>query len=128
MTYFTQKKIKYDEFPKKYLLYCPNTIRKNTEKNEFESLNLFEIVGISRSEKCDEFHQEIFEDMRDLYSEINIKTRFFLAFFIFIFISLYRGIENASKCLLPHESRKFSFETATLACPEYYQVYDYYFI
>lgn len=85
LTYFTQKKIKYEEFPKKYLLYCPNTIRKNTEKNEFESLTLFEIIGISRSEKCDEFHQEIFEDMRDLYSEINIKTRFFLTFSILYF-------------------------------------------
>lgn len=83
LTYFIKKAMNYEDSFKKYLIYCPNSIKRNFDKNEFESLTLFEIIGISRSEKCDEYHQEIFEDMRELYSKIKIKTRFSIIFSLF---------------------------------------------
>ena len=121
-------------FPKKFLLYSPNLFVNSYEKKFYENVNNLEVVAFVNSDKCDQTHEEIYQEIKECYSKLSIKTRFvFIKIFnqANIFFFLYRSLDISSFSLAPHESRKFAFETTTSITPNYFQVnlfLDYFII
>ena len=64
--------------PKKFLIYSPNLFVNSYEKKPYENLNSLEIVSFANSEKSDQTQEEIFQEMKECYSRLSIKTRFFV--------------------------------------------------
>ena len=82
--------------PKKFLLYCPNLFVNSKEKNVFENQTTLEIVSFVSSEQCDQIHEEIYNDMKECYSKLSIKTRYiylyyYFLFFLFLYFFIYLG-------------------------------------
>lgn len=76
LSYYIKNQLKRENLPQKFLIFSPNLIFKNHEKKELENSSVFEIVAFSRPEESDDLHQEIFEEMKEIYTKFQIKTRY----------------------------------------------------
>ena len=62
--------------PKKFLMYSPNLFVNSYEKKPYENMNSLEIVSFVNSEKSDQTQEEIYQEMKECYSKLSIKTKF----------------------------------------------------